>query len=70
MAKVKGYADYTEALYERRAKFEVSAKDHKLRISYNATVDKVGRYSESKLPLWFQRKSDTEIPRIGQRKGR
>lgn len=48
-------------------KFEVMTKDNQVRIAYTKKVDKTGRYAESNLPLWFQRLTNTEIPKIKEK---
>ena len=58
------FANEFEAFFERRFRFEVSAKEFELHISYTNKTDRAGRYSESNLPIWFQRKCNTEIPKI------
>ena len=35
-----------------------------MRVAFNAKVDKTNRYSDSNLPDWFQRKTNTELPKI------
>ena len=66
--RVHVYSDTPQALFERRFRFEVSAKTHKICLSFSSQVDRSGRYSVSNLPAWFQRKTNSEIPKITFRK--
>lgn len=49
-------------------KFDVVSKENQVRIYYSKKVDKTGRYNVSNLPLWFQRLTNTEIPKIKEKK--
>ena len=50
---LNSHSNEFEAFYDRRFKFEVIGKDSELHISYANKVDKVGRYCEQNLPMWF-----------------
>lgn len=57
-------SDEVEVIYERRFRFEISGQNKNVNITFTNLIDKVDRYSQSNLPLWFQRTSKTEIPKM------
>ena len=66
--KVPKHIETVQTLPERRFKFQVSTKSHRVGIQFGAKVDRAGRYTTSNLPLWLQRKTDTEIRGIPEAK--
>lgn len=57
-------ANRFESFFEKRMRFEISAKDSIVHMAFTATVDKTGRYKESNLPKWFQKQTKTQIPKM------
>ena len=44
------YHEISQALFEKRFKFQINPKDSRVRISYTGKIDKANRYQDSNLP--------------------